>query len=118
MRIKTVHRGIAGMLIIMVMLIGVVAWVYQNNVRSNEAVVRESAVREARSNHMAILKNVILRTYPSVSPQNKLTWAGAISKDVASKYGLNVVFDFSSFPGRVTIEDKNYGLVSQFELPR
>lgn len=112
------RKGMAGMLIIVIMLMGVLAWVYQGSVRGNEALVRESALREARSNHMAILKNVILRTYPSVDPSNRLTWAGAISKDVAARYGLNAVFDFSSFPGRVTIEDKNYGLVSQFELQK
>ena len=106
------------MLIILIMLMGVVAWVYQTNVRGNEAVVRESAVREARSNHVAIVKNVVLSTYPSILPPNRLTWAGAVSKDVASKYGLNVAFDFKSFPARVTIEDKLYGLTAQFELSK
>jgi len=109
-------KGIAGMFIILVMLMGFIAWVYQSNVRSSEQVVRESLVREARSNHLAIVKNVILRTYPSVNPENRLTWAGAIAKDVAEKYGVNVAFDFNSFPGRVTLEDGTYGLTAQFEL--
>jgi type II secretory pathway pseudopilin PulG len=110
-------RGLAGMFIIIVVLLGVVAWVYQNNVREAQLVAKESQLNEIRSNRMAAARLVIERTYEKTSPDNRNFWVGQVQDKIGPLYGVQVAVSLDRYPPTATIEDRTYGLSSSFILP-
>ncbi|MFA6036317.1 MAG: hypothetical protein WC759_05160 [Candidatus Micrarchaeia archaeon] len=110
-------RGLAGMFIIIVVLLGTVAWVYQNNVRQAQLVTRESAMNEVRSNRIAVVRNIIEKTYEKTDVESRGMWAGFVRDKLGKRYGLEIAVDLDGSPSTVLIEDRLYGLSSRFVLP-
>ncbi|RLG20379.1 hypothetical protein DRN67_00020 [Candidatus Micrarchaeota archaeon] len=110
-------RAMAGMFIIIVVLLGMIAWVFQNDMRESHLVIKESQINEVRSNRLAILRNVIERTYEDVEPKHRAAWENSIEDKLGPLYGVEVVVDQNSIPPTAVLEDRTYGLVSEFYLP-
>ena len=53
---KRSMKGLAGMFIIIIVLLGTIAWVFQNNVREAHLVSKEAAINEVRSNRLELCK--------------------------------------------------------------
>ena len=109
-------KGMAGMFIIIIVLLGTIAWVFQNNVREAHLVSKEAAMNEIRSNRLATLRNVIEKTYPSVEPKNRATWAADLQEKLGPKYGIEVGMAYANYPPYVVLEDRTYGMSSRFFL--
>jgi len=107
----------AGMFIIIVVLLGVVAWVFQNNVRQAQLISAEAAHSEVRSNRLAILRNVVERSYMEVEPKHRATWEAALREKLGPRYGMEVALVQDSAPPYAIIEDRTYGMASRFYLP-
>ena len=105
------------MFIIIVVLLGTIAWVYQNNVRQAQMVNRESAVNEVRSNRLAVVRNIMEKTYEKTDAENRGLWAGFVSEQLGKRYGLEIAVDLERTPRTASIEDRLYGLSSRFVLP-
>ena len=109
-------RGMAGMFIIIVVLLGMIAWVFQNNVREANLVSKEAALNEVRSNRLAVLRNVMEKSYSKVEPKNRAAWAGALQQKLGPLYGLEVAVNLDAVPPYAVIEDRTYGTTSYFHL--
>jgi len=105
------------MFIIIVVLLGTVAWVYQNNVRAAQLVNKDAELNEIRSNRLAVARNVIEKTYAKTEPENRAMWAGFVSEELGQKHGLGIAVDLEHTPRTVLIEDRTYGLSTRFVLP-
>ena len=110
-------RGLAGMFIIIVVLLGMVAWVFQNNVREAQLISKEAALNDVRSNRLSVLRNVIEKTYPEVEPKNRAEWASALQEKLSPQYGIEIAVNPQDVPAYVVLEDRTYGLTSYFYLP-
>ncbi len=109
-------KGMAGMFIIIVVLLGTIAWVFQNNVREARLVSKEAVINEVRSNRLATLRNVIEKTYPSVEPKNRAAWSAALQEKLGPEYGIEFGISYGSYPPYVVLEDRTYGMSSRFFL--
>ena len=109
-------RGMAGMFIIIVVLLGVIAWVFQNNIRESSLLLKEAKIHEIRSNRISALRNVIEKSYVRIEPKNRAAWMGAIQEKLGPMYRVEIAFNTDSTPPYGVIEDRTYGMISYFYL--
>ncbi|VVC04118.1 Uncharacterised protein [Candidatus Burarchaeum australiense] len=104
------------MFIVIVVLLGTLAWVFQNNVREAKLLSKEAAVNEVRSNRLSVLRNVIEKSYVLVEPRNRGTWRAAIEQKLAPKYDIEFAMNTAN-PPYCVLEDRTYGMSASFFLP-
>lgn len=105
------------MFIIIIVLLGTIAWVYQNNVRESQLVNKEAAMNEVRSNRIAVVRNIMEKTYERTAAEDRGLWAGFVQEKLGKSYGLEIAVDLEGTPSTASIEDRTYGLSSRFVLP-
>jgi len=111
------RRGMAGMFIIIVVLLGMMAWVFQGNVREAQLVSKEAMINEVRSNRLSILRNVVEKSYMDVEPKNLARWQAAMQEKLGPMYGIEIMVVGNNLPPYAVLEDRTYGMTSKFYLP-
>ena len=110
------RKGFFGMFVLVVLIAGFLTFAY---LQTGRAVTRESGqvlVNEIHADRLALVRNVILKSYRNVSAGNELAWSIAVQQELAPAYGVDAYFDYSGAPAKAVVYDPVTGMRTVFWL--